>query len=151
MSLESEEKVENWMRLIAHFPVDGARRGRDLIDAWNSNKLTPLLMAQVGWIVARNDRAWYALAHARADLQSLGWTDDQIFTLDGDWNEFTDRERSCFRLAKNLGASPVVLTDAEVAAAVASAGPEETVQTIQLVTQLSALSRMSEVAGLPLE
>ena len=41
--------------------------------------LSPLLKAQVSWIIARQDRAWYALGQAQRRLKELGQTDDQIY------------------------------------------------------------------------
>ena len=43
--------------------------------------------------------------------------ENQIFALDGDWKGFTSREQALFTVARNLAASPVVLTDAQVAKA----------------------------------
>ncbi len=60
-------------------------------------------------------------------------------------------ERSLFVVARNLAASPVVLTDREVAAAVAAAGPRDTVQAIHYATSRAYFNRITEAAGLPLE
>ena len=49
--------------------------------------LKPLLKAQVSWIIARQDRAWYAAGQAKRRLKELGQTDDQIYKLDGDWSD----------------------------------------------------------------
>jgi alkylhydroperoxidase family enzyme len=56
-----EGAVPNWMRLMAHFPNDSRGRIRSLQAIESSQgDLTPLLKAQVSWIIARQDRAWYA-------------------------------------------------------------------------------------------
>ena len=151
MSLDEGSAIPNWLRLLAHFPVEGVRRGRDILEATEGENLSPTLKAQLSWIVARYDRSWYMLAHARQQLRAAGASDDEVFALDGDWTGFTDRERALFRVAKNLAASPVVLTEREVTRAVGLAGPAEVVQAIHLVTQLTALSRITEAAGLPIE
>ena len=151
MSLSPDADVPEWLRLVANFPVDGPRRGMSLLDAINDEQLSEELKAQIAWIVARQDRAWYVLGNAGQKLRSLGYSDDQIAALDGDWKEFPERERSLFRLAQKLAASPVVLTDRDVAASVEHAGPAQVVRTVQYVTQLCALDRLTEAAGLPLE
>jgi len=143
--------MPNWMRLLAHFPEEGVRRAKTVYDADHSVDLNPLLKAQFGWIIARNDRAWYALGESMNRLLEQRKTEDEIFALDGDWSEFTPRERALFQLAKSLSASPVMLTDSDVANAVKLAGPAEVVQAINLVTQRVALDRLTEAAGLPLE
>ena len=144
-------KLPNWMLLLANFPRDGARQVSSIIGQESRGDLSPLLRAQLSWIAARYDRAWYATRDAQRRLRELGQTDDQIFALDGDWSEFTPRERSLFVFTQNLAASPVVLTDAQVADAVALAGPREVVQAAHYVSQRSSFNRITEAAGLPIE
>ena len=112
--------------------------------------LSPLLKAQVSWIIARQDRAWYATGLAKKRLRELGQSEDQIYQLDGDWNELTPTERSLFRVARQLAATPVVLTDEEVDAAVTLAGPRDVVQLINYVTNRASFDRITEAAGLTL-
>ena len=109
------------------------------------------MKAQVSWIVARQDRAWYATGLARQRLKELGQSDDQIYQLDGDWNGCTPTECSLFTLARKLAATPVVLTDAEVEEAVKLAGPRDVVQLISYTTNLASFDRITEAAGLALE
>ena len=54
-------------------------------------------------------------------------------------------------MARNLSASPVVLTDDEVEAAVKLAGPRDVVQLINYVTVRASFDRITEAAGLQLE
>ena len=56
-----------------------------------------------------------------------------------------------FTVAKKLGASPVVLTDSEVAEAVRLAGPRDVVQTVSYTTNQASFDRLTEAAGLPVE
>jgi AhpD family alkylhydroperoxidase len=146
------EKVPHWMRLLATFPNEGAGRAAALVGLTeNRGDLSPLLKAQVAWIVARQDRAWYATGQARARLRELGWSDDRIYTLDGDWKEFTAAERALFNCAKHLAATPIALVDADVATALKETGPREVVQLVNFTTTRAYLDRVTEVAGLPLE
>jgi hypothetical protein len=84
-------------------------------------------------------------------MKDLGWSDDQIYSLDGDWSQFTPAEKSLFTLARKLAATPVVLTDADVAEAVKQAGPREVVQTIVYTTNRASFDRITESAGLRIE
>jgi hypothetical protein len=120
-------------------------------DADERGDLSPLLKAQICWIIARHDRAWYALGLARERLRQLGLSDDAIYSLDGPWDEFAPAERALFNTARNLAATPVVLTDADVAEAVTPAGPRGVVQLISYVTAQASFDRITEGAGLPLE
>ena len=104
----------------------------------------------MSWILARQDRAWYALGLAREQLRALGQTDDQIFALDSDWEQFSARDISLFHVAKHLASSPVVLSDRDVSSAVQLAGPRDVVQTISYTTSRASFNRLTEAAGLPL-
>ncbi len=142
-----DEAVPQWARLLANF-ASGKNRIASQIAADEKGDLKPVLKARVSWILARQDRAWYAAEDAKARLKKLGQTDDQIDALDGDWKSFDDTERSLFTLAKKLGASPVVLTDDDVAAALKLAGPKTVVQLIGYVTVRASFNRITEAAGL---
>lgn len=139
--------VPQWARLLANFN-SGKNRIASQIAADEKGDLKPVLKAQVSWILARQDRAWYAAADAKARLKRLGQSDDQIDALDGDWKAFDDTERSLFTMAKKLGASPVVLADDDVAAALKLAGPKTVVQLISFVTVRASFDRITEAAGL---
>ena len=143
--------IPQWVRLLANFPHSAKTRIANIHSADVKGDLTPLLKAQVSWIIARQDRAWYATGLARQRLKELGLSDDQIYQLDGDWNGYTPTERSLFTLARKLAATPVVLTDEEVEEAVKLAGPRDVVQLINYTTNLASFDRITEAAGLALE
>jgi len=142
------QPVSQWERLLANFPKAGIGRILAGKDAEEKNELSPLLKAQVSWIIARQDRAWYAVAEAKNRLHQLGWTDDQIYKLDGDWSEFSPKERALFTFARNLAASPVVLTDLQAEEAVKLAGTKDVGQLISYVTNRASFDRITEAAGL---
>jgi hypothetical protein len=143
--------LPQWVRLLTNFPKDGRGRILTLRAAEEKGDLKPLLKAQMSWIVARQDRAWYAAGEAKQRLQQLGCSDEQIYALDGDWAGFTPVERACFTVARKLAASPIVLTDADVTEAVELAGARDVVQVISYTTNRAAFDRITEAAGLRLE
>lgn len=145
------ETVPNWVRLLANFPSAGITRLDTYLAADNGGDISPQLKGQLAWIVARQDRAWYAAGQAMARLKSLGLSDQDVLKLDGDWSEYSPRERALFELARDLAASPVVLTSQQVAEAVQQAGPRDTVQAISYVCSRASFNRLTEAAGLPLE
>jgi hypothetical protein len=140
--------LPQWVRLLANFPKDGRARIVGLHAADENGDLTPLLKAQVSWIVARQDGAWYALEEAKQRLQRLGWSEEQVYKLDGDWAEFRSTERALFTVAHKLAASPIVLTDDDVAQAVKLSGPRAVVQLISYTTNRASFDRITEAAGL---
>ena len=147
-----EGPVPNWMRLLATFPNEGRGRLNSLLAMTTERgDLSLVTKAQVSWIIARQDRAWYAAGGAQAQLRKLGHTDEQVYALDGDWHEFTAEERALFRFARDLAMTPIALTDADVAEALELAGPRKVVQLVNFVTSRAYFDRVTEAAGLPLE
>jgi len=146
-----EGSIPQWMRLLANFPLAGKRTVTAIRNAEEKGDLTPLLKAQISWVIARQDRAWYALGDAQRRLKALGQTDEQIAALDGDWKGLDAKDRALLTFARNLAASPVVLTDEQAAEAVKLAGPRDVVQTINYTTFRAAFDRFTEAAGLQIE
>ncbi len=140
--------VPAWILLLANFPSDGVGHINTILETERHGDISPLLKAQLAWIVSRQDRAWYATAEALVRLREQGQTDEQIQALDGDWSAFSDRDRTLFTVAKKLAASPVVLTDEDVTNAVKAAGPRDTVQAMNYATIRSFFTRVTEAAGL---
>ena len=147
----ADAAVPQWVRLLANFPGQGKSCVVSQRSAEEKGDLKPLLKAQVSWIIARQDRAWYAAGLAKLLLKELGQSDEQIYKLDGEWSNFTPAERSLFTVAKKLAASPVVLTDADVAEALKQTGPRDVVQLITYTTTRASFDRISEAAGLQIE
>lgn len=146
-----EGPLPQWMRLLANFPHDGIEYVDSIRSAEEQGDLSPLLKAQLAWIIARQDRAWYAAGESLARLRGLGQTQEQIDSLDGDWESFSPREQALFTVAKKLAASPVILTESDVAKAVELAGPRDVVQAINYTDNRAFFDRLTEAAGLPLE
>ena len=139
--------LPQWARLLANFASTKGRIASQ-ITADERGDLQPLLKSQVSWIIARQDRAWFAAAEAKARLKKLEQSDDRIYALDGSWKDFTETERALFTVAKKLAASPVVLTDDDAAAAVELAGTKTVVQLVTYVTVRASFDRITEAAGL---
>jgi hypothetical protein len=146
-----EGPLPQWMRLVVNFPQSGKRSVSSIRFADEKGDLSPLLKAQVSWIIARQDRAWYALGQAQRRLKEQGQSDEQVFGLDGSWEKMPAKERSLFVVAQKLAASPVVLTDDDVAQAVKLAGPRDVVQLISYTTNRASFNRITEAAGLQVE
>jgi hypothetical protein len=148
----ADGRVEQWHRLLAHFPVAGKRFADGMRAASTSDMLSPSLQSQIDWVVARQDRAWYAASLAMDSLKTHGITDLQIDNLDRNLGSpipgMDDRDRALLNVAQKLCASPIVLTDKEVADAVKLAGPKAVTQTINYAAYRAAFNRITEAAGL---
>ena len=146
-----EKEMPQWARLLANFPREGKNRGMGIKNAEETGDLKPVLKAQVAWIIARQDRAWYATGLAKKKLLSLGVSEDDVYKLDGSWDGYSPAERAMFTVARKLAASPVILTDADVDEALKQTSPRDVVQLINFVTTRAAFDRITESAGLALE
>lgn len=143
--------IPQWMRLLATFPTAGKSRIVQQLNVEEKGELSKLLRAQVSWVIARQDRAWYATGLAKKKLTELGQTDDQIYSLDGDLKNLPAKDRALLTVARKLAASPVVLTDADVDEAVKLAGPRDVVQLINYTTTRASFDRITEAAGLQID
>ncbi|MFM8219767.1 MAG: carboxymuconolactone decarboxylase family protein [Planctomycetaceae bacterium] len=143
--------VPAWQRLLANYPGAGLRTAKVFDTTEKQLALTPLTRARIAWVVARQDRAWYALGEARARLRALGQTDAQIADLDAGGRGLEEREQALLVVARNLGASPVVLTDEEFERALRLNSPQDLVQTVHYVAMRALFDRFTEAAAPPLD
>jgi hypothetical protein len=146
-----DKEMPQWARLLANFPREGKNRALGIQKAEDAGDLKPVLKGQVSWIIARQDRAWYATGLAKQKLVSLGLSEDDVYKLDGPWDSYSAADRAMFTVARKLAASPVILTDADVDEAVKQAGPRNVVQLINFITTRAAFDRITEAAGLQIE
>ena len=146
-----DKELPQWARLLANYPREGKSRALGIKRAEETGDLKPLLKAQAAWIIARQDRAWYATGLAKQKLMSLGVSESDIYKLDGSWDGYSPVDRAMFTVARKLAASPVILTDADVDEAVKQAGPRDVVQLINFITTRAAFDRITEAAGLQID
>src|SRR5262249_30096374 len=69
-------RLPEWTRLLARFPKSGTRWVSAVLAGRDKGVLDRTLRAKIAWVVARNDRAWYALGQARQRLLDAGLSDD---------------------------------------------------------------------------
>lgn len=143
--------LPHYVRLLAHFPRAGTARALSLKAAAEKGSLSPRLKAQIAWIAAREDRAWYALGHAKARLQGLGLSDEDIYAVDSDAAQASPAERSAFVLIRKLTVSPSLVTDSDVAELRKHYADRDVAELIYHVCNAAFFNRLTEAAGLPLE
>jgi alkylhydroperoxidase family enzyme len=143
--------LPQWALLLANFPKSGTARAKSQLVAQEKGTLSKKLRAQTAWIAARQDRAWYALGHARLRLQALGFSDDEIFALDAPGDKFTAGERAAFAFVRKLTATPSRITDDDVAGLRKHHKDGEVAELVYQVTVTAFFDRLTEAAGLRLE
>ena len=144
--LNADKEPGNWMSYHGSYK-SWHYSALDQINAGNVGKL------REAWshVASRANRGLQGMPLAIDGILYYSSPYNQIYALDGDWKGFTPAERAQFTLAKKVAASPVVLTDDDVAAAVKLAGPRDVVQLINYVTLRASFDRITEAAGLRLE
>ena len=147
--------LPQWVRLLANFPDAGKARITSISAAGGpgveKGSLDRTLRAQIAWIAARQDRAWYALGHAKQRLQALGQSDDAIYALDAPGDDVSPTQRVVFHLARKLTVDPALVTDADVEAVRQRLSDRETAEVVYFITVAGFFDRVTEAAGLQLE
>ncbi len=143
--------LPQWVRLLANFPKGGKSSIATTYYSQTKGKLSPKLKAEIAWVAARNDRAWYALGHARRRLHDLGFTDDAIFNLDHPGDSIPAPERAALALARKITVDPALVTDADIEGLRKSYSDHEVAEIVHQTTQAAFFDRLTEPAGLALE
>lgn len=123
-------EVPKWMRLLANFPIAGKRQVTSFVALEKDLDLDSPTRAALAHTIARQNGAWYSLA------------------LLGPEQKLDAKHQSLATVAEHLAASPVVLTDADVAEALKHWSPREVTQAVHYTAMRSLFDRMTEAAGL---
>jgi alkylhydroperoxidase family enzyme len=143
--------LPQWVRLLAQFPKAGKARIASLHAARDKGTLDPQLRAEVAWIAARNDRAWYALGHAQRRLQQAGLSRRQREVLDGSWDQCTAAENAAFSLTRKLIATPGLVSDDDFTQLRRHYSDKQVAELVYHITLAAFFNRITEAAGLRLE
>ena len=148
----ADQPLPNWVRLLANFPKAGPARVTSLRTSENKGNLPAKLNAQLAWVSARSDRAWYALSYAHDRLRTLGVDDDAIFSIDqASDSKFTPGERAAFAFARKLTVDPALIGDADFNDLKRYYSDSEIAELIYHVNHDVFFNRVTESAQLPLE
>jgi alkylhydroperoxidase family enzyme len=101
----------NWVCFLATFPRTMKSRVAGIKAGMEKGTLGAKLSAEIAWVSARNNRAWYALAIARDRLKKAGLSEDQMFELDGDRKQLPEGEQAALALVETLAVAPWKVTD----------------------------------------
>jgi alkylhydroperoxidase family enzyme len=158
--LVDEDETRRWLewddnqplplhaRLLAHFPVTGRTWMEYLSAAEEKGELDRRWRAQIAWVAAREDRAWYAQSVAWQRLRRLGWSEEEIFAVQKD--AISDPATASINgLARRLTVAPQAIVDADIAAVREHFSPQETAEIVHHITMAAFFNRLTEAAGLP--
>lgn len=145
------EVLPEWVRLLANFPRAGKVWIAQTEHARTKGRLSPRLKAEIAYVAARHDRAWYALGHAIRQLNAAGLKDTEIAALDHPGDRTPEPERLVLAFAEKLTVNPALIDDADVAGLRKHFSDHEVAEIIYHVTQGAFFDRLTEAAGLRLE
>jgi alkylhydroperoxidase family enzyme len=141
----------NWAALLATFPKAMKGRVAGLKAGMEKGNLSPKLKAQIAWVAARNDRAWYALAVARDRLAKAGVSGADVWKLDGDRADLTEAERAALALVEVLTVAPWRVTDGTVERCRKSFKDTEVAEIVHHACNAAFFDRVTETARLPFD
>ena len=140
-----------WVQAAAYSTPSALRLWKHRQAIARDGKLDPKLKAQIAWVVSRENRAWYALVHARTRLNALGVTDDVLFAIGANEDQFTATERTVFAFARKLTSAPHTIGDEDVAALRKLFTDHEVAEIIFLTCDANMFDRFTELLRLPRE
>ena len=140
-----------WVQAAAYSPTSALRLWKHRQAIARDGKLDPKLKTQIAWVVTRENRAWYSLAHARTRLNALGVTDDVLFAIGASEDAFTPTERATFAFARKLTSAPHTIVDEDVAGLRKLFSDNEVAEIIFLTCDANMFDRFTEMLRLPLE
>lgn len=143
--------VPNWVRLLAHFPKAGGSRVKTLHVTDTKGTIDDRMKAQIAWICARHDRAWYALGKAKAQLLESGVSPSAVYELGGNWSSFSDKERAVFAFAQKLTVAPQSIVDDDVAGLLKFYSNSQVAEIVYRICNAALFNRLTEACALPLE
>jgi alkylhydroperoxidase family enzyme len=144
-------ELPQWVRLMLSNARSGAGSVTNYLTLLEKGRLAARLQAQIAWIAARNDRAWYALGQARARLRAMGQSDSEIFALDNPTDGFTLSEQQAFKFTRKLTVAPQLIVDSDIENLRTHFSDSEVAELVHRVTTAAYFDRLTEAAGLQLE
>jgi alkylhydroperoxidase family enzyme len=140
-----------WCQAMAYSPQQALRTWKHRQAIARDGKLNPNLKAMIAWVTARENRAWYSAAHAKARLNALGVTDDVLYSIGVNDGSFSPAEQATFAFSRKLTSAPHTIVDEDVAGLRKLFTDNEVAEIIFLTCDGNSFDRFTEVLRLPLE
>jgi alkylhydroperoxidase family enzyme len=142
--------VPNWVRLFA-LNKGGSGRVTGQYALNSKGNLDAKMRAQIDWIAAYYDRAWYALGQAEKRLRDLGESEKSIASLAGPWDGFSEKERAAFSLIRISTAAPMAVSDDDFVPLRKHYKEAQVAELVHRAAAAASFDRITEVMQVPLE
>jgi len=140
-----------WFQAMCDNPQSALRVWKLRQAIARDGKLNPNLKAMIAWVTARENRAWYAAAHAQMRANALGINDEKLFAIGENEEGFTPAEQATFAFVRKLTSAPHTIVDDDVAGLRKSFSDNEVAEIIFLTCDGNMFDRFTEFLRLPLE
>ena len=149
----ADRAVPNWVRLLAA-TRSGQRRIKGEYELRSKGSLDAKLRAQIDWIAAYHDDAWYALAHAELSVLRPRRIEGRRSgrSTAGPWTGFPARERG--DLSGSFAYStvtPMSVTDDDFVGLRKDLSDAQVAEVVHRICEAAYFDRVTEAAQLPLE
>lgn len=139
-----------WFQAISNLSI--------ALDAWvqrqamtREGKTQPDLRILIAWITARENRAWYSMAHARARYLASGGNEALLYSFADLEKSATPANAEVLRFTRKLTSAPHTIVDADIAKLKETFDDFEVAEIIQLICDGNGFDRFTEALRLPLE
>jgi AhpD family alkylhydroperoxidase len=143
-----------WERALTLVPA----AGKPHVEIWNTiltdDHLSPRLKAELCYVTAVHNRAWYAAATAARRLSAIGATSAEIAALlihDESAVNAASGPAAVRALAAKSTLAPQTIADADLAAVRAHYTDAETAQILHVICLANLFDRFTEALALPLD
>jgi AhpD family alkylhydroperoxidase len=140
-----------WERALSALPEVGKAQ----VIVWNTimsdDHLPPRLKAELAYITAVNNRAWYAVGNAQQRATELGASRDELASVLTGEAADEPGHAAAYRLAAKLTTDPHLITDRDIADVREHFSDPETAQIVHVICMANLFDRFTEALGLPLE
>jgi alkylhydroperoxidase family enzyme len=106
------------------------------------------LKTQCFWVVSRGNNCHYCLGHQEHKLKLAGFDDDQIGSLDRDWQRLEPRTRKALELARKMTLLPFAMSDRDIATLRADYSESEMVELVYTISRFNSMNRWTDSVGL---
>lgn len=140
--------------------TNGRARKFYLPDAWFANEVSLgsndtkqlvdyKLKTQCFWVVSRGNNCHYCLGHQEHKLKMEGLTDDQVASLDFDWESLDARTKKAVTLARKMTLEPYSMNEKDIQNLQPEFNDNQIVELVSTIARFNSTNRWTDSLGLP--
>jgi alkylhydroperoxidase family enzyme len=101
------------------------------------------------WIVSRTNDCKYCLGHQELKLRKAGMTDDQIASLDCQWDRFPASEQSAMKVAREMTIAPHLLSQSDLETMKSQHTDAQMIDLLYTIARYNCVNRWTSATGIP--